>query len=210
MIAGYVDAYGYHTFKTFLSFMSGNTTLAGYTIAHNHGAPAMLCLLAIVSFVIGTFTGTLLTYSGTHEARRLRFGAVAALLAVSMGLALLGWLGSAVRIATLSVAMGMMNTALSHVGAQSVSLTFVTGTLSRVGTHLALAIKRAPLQDAQGSWDTHGRRAFFLLGVWAGFLVGAMLGGAATSRFGAWVLLLPLVILLALTLLDRTNADASA
>jgi uncharacterized membrane protein YoaK (UPF0700 family) len=109
--------------------------------------------------------------------------------------------------------MGMMNSALSHVGAQPVSLTFVTGTLSRIGTDLALAVTRAPLPDAQGPWDTHRRRAFLLLGVWAGFLIGALLGGAATSRVGVWVLLLPLLILLALAVFSRAqsaNPDASA
>jgi uncharacterized membrane protein YoaK (UPF0700 family) len=213
MIAGYVDAYGYLTFKTYMSFMSGNTTQTGYRIGQGDFAAAMPTLLAIVSFVIGVFTGTWLTYTGTHQARRLRFGVAAALLAVSIGFTLLSWSGSAVSIATLSVAMGIMNTALSHVGTESVSLTFVTGTLSKMGTHLALAVKRAPLQDAQGAWDTHRRRAFLLLGVWAGFLTGALLGGAATSRFGVWVLLLPLLILLALAVFSRAqgaNADASA
>jgi uncharacterized membrane protein YoaK (UPF0700 family) len=213
MIAGYVDAYGYITFKTFLSFMSGNTTRMGSTAGHGHLAEAMPNLLAIVSFVIGAFTGTLLTHSGTHQARRLVFGVVAALLAVSIGLTLLGWSGGAVSVATLSVAMGMMNTALSHVGALPVSLTFVTGTLIRMGTHLALAIKRAPLQEAQGSWDTHGRWVFLLLGIWASFLIGALLGGAATSRFGVWVLLLPLLVLLALAVFSRAqsaNAASSA
>jgi len=213
VIAGYVDAYGYITFKTFLSFMSGNTTRLGSTTGHGHLAAAMPSLLAIVSFVIGSFTGTLLTYSDTHQARRRLFGVVAALLAVSIGLTLLGWSGGAVSIATLSVAMGMMNAALSHVGALPVSLTFVTGTLSKMGTHLALAIKRAPLPDAQGSWDTHRRWAFLLLGIWASFLIGALLGGAATSRFGVWGLLLPLLILLALAVCSRPQSakpDSSA
>jgi uncharacterized membrane protein YoaK (UPF0700 family) len=109
--------------------------------------------------------------------------------------------------------MGMMNSALSHVGALPVSLTFVTGTLSRLGTHLALAVTRAPLPDAHGPWDTHGRWAFLLLGIWASFLTGALLGGAATSRFGVWVLLLPLLILLALAVCSRAqraNPDSSA
>ena len=206
MIAGYMDAYGYITFKTYVSFMSGNTTQTGYLTGQGNFAAAMPSLLAIGSFVIGVFTGTWLTHSGTHRVRRLQFGAVAALLAVSIGLTLLGWAGGAVSIATLSVAMGIMNTALSHVGKESVSLTFVTGTLSKMGMHLALALKRVPLQDAQGSWDSHGRRAFLLLGIWASFLTGALLGGAATSRFGVWVLLLPLLILLALAVFSRPQA----
>ena len=213
MIAGYVDAYGYITFKAFVSFMSGNTTQTGFQTGQGHVAAAMPSLLPIGSFVIGAFTGTLLTHAGTPQARRRLFGVVAAVLAVSIGLTLRGWSGGAVSIATLSVAMGMMNTALSHIGALPVSLTFVTGTLIRMGTHLALALTRAPLQGAQGSWDTHGRRAFLLLGIWASFLIGALLGGAATSRFGVWVLLLPLLILLALAVFSRpqsANPDSSA
>ena len=209
MIAGYVDAYGYITFKAFVSFMSGNTTQTGFQTGQGHVATAMPCLLPIGSFVIGAFTGTLLTHSGTHQARRWLFGVVAALLAVVIGVTQLGSLASGVGIATLSLAMGMMNTALSRVGAQSVSLTFVTGTLNNIGTHLALAVKRAPLADAQGSWDTHIRRAFLLAGVWASFLTGALLSGAATPRFGVWVLLLPLLILLALAVTGGASLGPS-
>jgi len=198
MIAGYVDAYGYITFKTYLSFMSGNTTQTGSQLGQGDLAAALPSLLAIVFLVIGVFVGTLLTRSGSRQPWRLRFGLVAALLAVIIGVTQLGALASGVGIATLSLAMGMMNTALSHVGAQSVNLTFVTGTLNRIGTHLALAVKRAPLADAQGSWDTHIRRAFLLAGVWASFLTGALLAGAATPRFGVWVLLFPLSVLLVL------------
>ena len=206
LIAGYVDAYGYITFKTYLSFMSGNTTQTGSQVGQGDLAAALPSLLAIVFLVIGVFTGTLLTHSGTHQSWRLRFGFVAALLAVIIGVTQLGALASGVGIATLSLAMGMMNTALSHVGAQSVNLTFVTGTLNSIGRHLALAVKRAPLADAQGSWDTHIRRAFLLAGVWTSFLSGALLSGAATPRFGVWVLLFPLLTLLALAVFSRAQS----
>jgi uncharacterized membrane protein YoaK (UPF0700 family) len=58
MIAGYVDAYGYFTFKTYVSFMSGNTTQTGYQTGQGDLAAVVPSLLAIVSFVIGAFTGT--------------------------------------------------------------------------------------------------------------------------------------------------------
>jgi uncharacterized membrane protein YoaK (UPF0700 family) len=106
-----------------------------------------------------------------------------------------------VCIATLSLAMGLMNTTLSQIGAEPVNLTFVTGTLNKVGRHLALAVTRAPLPNAQGHWDSHLRRAALMASVWVGFLTGAMLSGAATSYFGVWVLLPPLLILLSLALL---------
>ncbi len=56
--------------------------------------------------------------------------------------------------------------------------------------------------DSQGPWDTPIHRAALLACIWAGFLTGALLSGAATPHFGAWVLLFPIMVLLALTALD--------
>jgi hypothetical protein len=54
------------------------------------------------------------------------------------------------------------------------------------------------LPDAQGQWDTHLRRAALMASVWAGFLTGAIVSGAASLYFGVWVLLPPFLIMLAL------------
>ena len=89
------------------------------------------------------------------------------------------------------------------------SLTFVTGTLSRVGSHLALAAKAAPLTDSQGPWDTHVRRALMLARIWAGFLAGAILSGAATPRFGALALMPAALILAALAAFDPRDGAAA-
>ena len=195
MIAGFIDAYGMITYGVFVSFMSGNTTQTGYQTAEGAFGLASLSALAILFFVIGAFAGTLLVQAAGRLARRAVFGVVAAALAEVVGLTHFGFLSVGFGIAIVSVAMGVMNSAFSRVGAQSVSLTFVTGTLSRVGSHLALAARRAPLADAQGPWDTHLRRALMLSRVWAGFFAGAALSGAATPRYGAWVLLPPALIL---------------
>jgi uncharacterized membrane protein YoaK (UPF0700 family) len=203
LIAGYVDAYSVRAFATYVSFMSGNTTQLGVLTGQGRLAAALLPVLAIVFFVAGSFAGTWLSHSGLRLSRQLLFGIVSTLLAVVIGLTQLGRLDAAVGIATLSLAMGMMNTTLSKIGGEAVSLTFVTGDLSRVGSHLALAVQRAPLPDAQGPWDTHRRRAARLGIVWSGFLAGAALAGAATSYLGVLALLPPLVILLALTLFLR-------
>jgi uncharacterized membrane protein YoaK (UPF0700 family) len=203
MIAGFVDAYGIITYGVYVSFMSGNTTQTGYQAAEGQFGLAAASALAILFFVGGSFAGTLLVEFAGGRARRLLFGVVAALLTGIIGFWQLGVLSVGVHIATASFAMGVMNSALSRVGAQAVSLTFVTGTLSRVGSHLALAAKHAPLADAQGPWDTHLRRAMILARVWAGFLAGAILSGAATPRFGVWVLAAPALILAALAALDR-------
>jgi uncharacterized membrane protein YoaK (UPF0700 family) len=134
---------------------------------------------------------------------------VASSLALIIGFTRLGFLSDSVGIAVMSFAMGAMNAAPSRVGTQSISLTSVTGTLSGVGTHLALAVKHAPLPDSQGSWDSHLQRALLLAGIWAGFLSGALLSGAATPRFGVWTLLFPVLILSALAVLDRSSSTQS-
>jgi uncharacterized membrane protein YoaK (UPF0700 family) len=209
MIAGFVDAYGIITYGTYLSFMSGNTIQAGYQTGQSNFAAAVPSALAIAFFVGGSFAGALLADSAGRPARWLIFGVVAASLASVIGFTQLGLLFGGGHIATISFAMGVMNTALSRVGALSVSLTFVTGTLSRLGLHLALALRRAPLPDSQGSWDTHMHRVLLLAGIWAGFLAGALLSGAATPRFGVWVLLFPMLILSALAALDRAASAAA-
>jgi uncharacterized membrane protein YoaK (UPF0700 family) len=210
MITGFLDAYGIITYHTYISFMSGNTTQAGYKIGQGNFGGAAYAGLAVVSFVGGSFAGALLAQSAVRRIRRLVFGVIAGALAFIIGFAQLGYLSGGIHIAVVSFAMGAMNTALSpvgarfRVGAQSVSMTFVTGTLSRIGVQLAMAVRRAPLPDTQGSWDTHLHRALLLAGIWAGFLTGALLSGAATPRFGVWVLLFPMLILSALAAFDRT------
>jgi uncharacterized membrane protein YoaK (UPF0700 family) len=205
MIAGYVDAYGFISYRTYVSFMSGNTTQIGSLIGQRNLAAAMPALVAIMFFLIGVFTGTFLIHSGVRQPRRLLFGLVATLLAVSIRGTQLGSSPSGDGIATLSLAMGFLNTALSRVGAQSVNLVFVTGTLNTMAQHLALAVKSTRVPDTQGSWDTHSHRAFLLMGVWASFLTGALLAGLATSRFGVWALLLPVLMLLTLAVFSRAQ-----
>ena len=150
MIAGFVDAYGIITYRTYLSFMSGNTTQAGFRIGQGNFWAAMHSALAIVFFVGGSFAGALLAHSAVRRIRRLVFGVVAGSLALIIGFTQLGFSSGWGPIAVLSFAMGAMNTALSRVGAQYVSLTFVTGTLSRIGVQLALAVRHAPLPGQPG------------------------------------------------------------
>jgi len=201
LIAGYVDAYGFIAYGTYVSFMSGNTTQASLQIAQGKLLATLPCIVAIMLFVTGSFVGTIVTNSNLRHSRRLLFGAVAGLLAVIMSGSQPGALElqSSLCIATLSLAMGLMNSALSRIGAEPVNLTFVTGTLNKIGFHLAMTLLRKPLPDAEGQDDTHWRRASLMTRVWAGFVTGALLSGAATIYLGVWVLSVPILVLLALT-----------
>ena len=210
MIAGSLDAYGMITYRTYLSFMSGNTTQAGYELGQAKFGPALYSvLLAIVFFVSGSFAGALLAQSSVRRIRRLVFGGIAISLALIIGLARIGFSPGWLSIAVISFAMGGMNTSLSRVGDKSVSLTFVTGTLTRIGIQLALAVRRAPVPDSKGAWDTRVRRALQLAAIWAGFLSGALLSGAATPRFGVWALSFPMLALSALAAFDSSSSAQS-
>jgi len=210
LIAGYLDGYGLLFLKTYVSFMSGNTTFTGLKSGQGNFEAVLPSAIAIVFFVTGGFLGNLFTQSKLRYSHRLVFGLIAGLLA---SVARLEWHGSRnipSEVAMLSLAMGLMNPALSKVGAESVSLTFVTGTLSRVGGHLAAAAGRKPLPDGQGPADSHLARARIDASIWSGFLLGAGLSGLAGSHFRLWALLPPCVLIIALAVFSESAAPSQA
>jgi uncharacterized membrane protein YoaK (UPF0700 family) len=207
-IAGYLDAYALRTLGVFVSFMSGNTTVAGLRNGEGHFMSALAPALAIPSFVAGSFAGTWITTCRKKYSHRLVFLVSAILLCVIPTFAC-GESSKMVKIAMLSIATGLLNPALSRVGSESVSITFVTGTLSRLGKHLALAARGVPLPDAKGSWDSHVRRAHLDASIWIGFLIGAVLSGMVMTLAGQFVLLIPIVGMAGLGIFSRV-ADPTA
>ena len=198
MIAGYLDGYGFLFLGTYVSFMSGNTTSAGLRSGQDNFRAALPSAIAVLSFVTGSFFGNFFSQSKSRYSHRLIFGVIAVLLATVAGLEWHAPRNVPSEIAMLSLAMGMMNPALSKIGAESVSLTFMTGMLSRIGGHLASAAGRKPLPEAQGPRDTHLARAGLDASVWSGFLVGAALSGMAHLHLRLWALLPPCVVMIAL------------
>ena len=209
LIAGYVDAYGLSAFGTYVSFMSGNTTQVGSMTGRGRLVEAVPPALAILFFVCGSCAGTYLTHSRLRHSRRLLFGVVAALLAATAAVSRFGPAEVTAGIATISFSMGIMNTILPRIGAESVSLTFMTGDLNRIGSHVALAFKGVPLPDTQGPWDTQLHRAGLLASLWGSFLIGALISAAMISHLGVWVLVLPCLILVALALFSASPPSQS-
>jgi uncharacterized membrane protein YoaK (UPF0700 family) len=204
LISGYVDSYTLLNFGVFASFMSGNTTSGGLQAGQGKLVAAGHSLLPIPFFALGIFVGTLLAQANQrHQLHRLP-ASVAAILTVGTAAAYLAWPGW-LSIMILSTAMGILNMSTTHVGGQTVSLGFVTGDLNSLAQHLAMGIKRAPVPQAQGSWDTHWWRIAVLATVWTAFLSGAVLGTALASRLAVWTLLPPILMLLILPLLERSS-----
>jgi uncharacterized membrane protein YoaK (UPF0700 family) len=210
LIAGYVDGYGLLYLGTSVSFMSGNTTTTGLKSGQGDFHAALPTAIAVLFFVAGSFLGTLFIQSRLRDSHRLTFLVVAGLLATVAVLEQHGPRNVFVEIAMLAVAMGMTNPALSKVGGESVSLTFVTGTLNRIGGRLAAAAGRQPLPDGQGPKDSHLARALIEASVWSGFVVGAGLSGMAGSHFRLWAALLPpFVVMIALGLFSKCAAPST-
>jgi uncharacterized membrane protein YoaK (UPF0700 family) len=203
LVAGYLDGYGLLVLGTYVSFMSGNTTFAGLKSGQGNFQSALPSAIAVLSFVTGSFLGNLLCQSRLRYSRRLIFGVIAGLLATVAGLERHGLWNAFAEIALLSVSMGMMNPALARVGAESVSLTFVTGALNRIGGNLAAAAGRKPLTEGQGSKDSYFARARIDATLWSGFLVGAGLSGMAASHSQVWALLPPCGAMIALGLFSQ-------
>jgi len=203
LIAGYLDGYGLLRLGVFVSFMSGNTTTTGLRSGQGNLHAALPSAVAIAFFFAGSFFGSVLTQSRLRYSHRLIFGLVASLLATA-GFEQYGMWTALFEIATLSLAMGMMSPALTGIGGESVSLTFVTGTLKRTASHLAYAAGRKPLPDPQAPLDSHLNRAGVEASLWLGFpnrshdfrscaVPRANLGSAASRRHpdsfgGVWPL----------------------
>jgi uncharacterized membrane protein YoaK (UPF0700 family) len=204
LFSGYVDSYCLLNYGVYASFMSGNTTQAGAHAGLGKLVQAAPSLLPIPLFVAGIFVGTLLVRANPRYASRRQIELVAVLWAIGTASAYLrsaAWFS----IAILGFAMGVMNTTITRVGGQPVSLGFVTGDLNSLAQHLALGVRREPVLQAQGAWDTHWRRATLLAGIWSAFLAGAVSGAFTMHRIGVWTLLLPFVLMLALAAWDRTR-----
>lgn len=201
LMAGYVDGYGLFALGTYVSFMSGNTTQTGTMLGQREYMAAMPTALAILFFLLGSIVGNVILHFHLRQAQRILFLWAAGLLGLTVFVMDRSMVGINLPISMLSLAMGSMNTALSRLGAEPVNVTFVTGTLNKLGGHLASAMMRAPLESPEEKWDTHLYRAITLASIWIAFFGGAIISGAAAPYFGTKTLLPPLAALLFLSLI---------
>src|SRR5258708_9072657 len=86
MSAGYLDGYGLLVLGTYVSFMSGNTTITGLRSGQHNFHAALPSAIAVLSFVTGSFVGNLVSQSRLRYSHRLIFGVIAGLFAAVAGL----------------------------------------------------------------------------------------------------------------------------
>lgn len=138
-LAGYVDGIGFlHLGGLFVSFMSGNSTRMGVSLAEGHFRAAAEALGLIALFVTGAACGSLIVLGQNRYSQSL------VLLAEGVLLALAGLCNALdvdnLAVAAIVMAMALENAVFQIDGGSGLGLTYVTGTLVKVGRLLAAAL----------------------------------------------------------------------
>ncbi len=170
-LAGYVDAIGFLQLGgLFVSFMTGNTTRLAVGLV----ARSEVSLLAgglILAFLGGVVSGALIAAIAASRRKPLVLAFVSSLLTLSalLGQADAGHLPSFIMAA----AMGAANCVFLRNGEVSIGVTYMTGTLVKLGQRIAAAILGG---------DRFGWVPYLLL--WCGLLAGAFTGASLFSLAG--------------------------
>jgi uncharacterized membrane protein YoaK (UPF0700 family) len=170
-LAGYVDATGFIRLGGFfVSFMSGNSTRLAVGLAQGSRQAAEGAGL-ILAFVAGVMLGSLAgRLAGPH--RRLTvLLLVAGLLAAAATLNMADMTVAA--IAAMALAMGAENAVFERDGEVQIGLTYMTGTLVKMGQRMTAALLGG---------DRFGWLPFLFL--WLGLIAGAVLGAFAYPMLG--------------------------
>lgn len=192
-VAGCVDAVGFLKLgHLFVSFMSGDTTQFAIYIAQTRWTQAARAGMLVGLFVAGVIAGRMIWHRAARPGRPVILMTVMALL----GLALLLSLHRLAMYVPLVLAMGLQNEAIHQAGHVRTNLTYVTGTLVRLGEHLADALL-AP----RFSW---GWLPYLLQ--WAALLAGAVLGAWSYARLSDAALMFPIAVLGATSLVTWRQA----
>ena len=167
-LAGFTDAVGFRTLGgLFVSFMSGNSTRLSVNISQGEWSLSGLIPLGIITlFTAGVMIGTIIRHKAPRkgEARVLVF-----IFLALLGAAVMGNFNHVTAVILMVLAMGASNNVFIQEGEVKIGVTYMTGTLVKLGQRLA-----GCLMGAQKPW-------FPYLLLWLGLVVGAILGSISYS-----------------------------
>lgn len=171
-LAGYIDAIGFLQLSGyFVSFMSGNTTRLAVALQSGDFHAAGILGGIIFCFVIGAMFGALIGHFSRVRRRPAILGTVAFLLALAAILSLNDV--KAYSVICMTLAMGIINALFQRDGNVVIGLTYMTGTLVKVGQKLAAAITG----PGKFLWLPY-------LCLWFGLLAGGVAGALAYTMIG--------------------------
>lgn len=171
-LAGFVDAMGYLALGgLFVAFMSGNSTVLGISVVEGLGERTVLAGGIVAMFVVGVMIGTWVGRPFGARRSPVILLLMGAMLAGAAGLHRLGM--TIPCCLTVSLAMGTENTVFQRDGQAGIGLTYMTGTLVRLGQKIAEACVGGP-------WGAIVADTL----LWTGMVVGALLGTAVYQQVG--------------------------
>ncbi|RYY37500.1 MAG: DUF1275 domain-containing protein [Sphingomonadales bacterium] len=172
-LAGFVDALAFTSLGGFFaSFMSGNSTRLGVGLGSGSLGEAWTALALVMSFVSGVIVASVVARRYADHPRESIMVVVTALLIAAAAVATLHP-GPLVLI-FLAMAMGCENGVFNRDGAPGFGVTYLTGSLVRLGQKAANAL--------MGDGDRWGWVPY--LALWLGFVAGVVLVRRAAAAMG--------------------------
>lgn len=196
-IAGYLDAVGIMKWKTYVSFMSGNTTQLGVAFSSGKSIVIVTSITVISCFLLGIYVGTCLSLWKKLNIRKLPFYIVSAVLIFYTIVTFYFPVNTLLSLAIIGFSTGIMNTIVTAVGNQKVNTDFVTGTLNSLARNTAMF----SMTTVTAEKERYKTNAVRLLLLWIGFLTGAFIAPIVLPSAGNWVFILPAFLLLICALL---------
>jgi uncharacterized membrane protein YoaK (UPF0700 family) len=220
-VAGFVDIVGWLALAhVYSANMTGNTIHLAQGITQHHGIEPFARAWPILCFVLGLFVSEVVYEVMQRKGSPARASVTLGLEALFIGLVVLvlplppdsalataAGLRYFVPVGLLSTAMGLQNASLVRVGASSVYTTHVTGNLTRLAREAAhwTVSTLHPRREARAPARRSARRAVLMAVVWTSYLCGAMLGLKGRDAWGLRALAFPVIVLVALIVLDRVR-----
>ena len=171
-LAGFVDAQGYLALGgLFVAFMSGNSTVLGVAVVEGSTGRVALSATLVAAFVLGVMIGTWVGRPFHDRRAPVVLLLMGCLLAVAASLYRLGF--AVPCCIMVSLALGAENTVFQRDGTPGIGLTYMTGTLVRLGQRIAEAL-------TGGAW----RQVVPDTLLWVGMAAGAGLGTQAYQELG--------------------------
>lgn len=157
-LAGMIDAIGLVLSQNFVSFMTGNTTRLATSFGEGDYARIAVLATYLVTFVLGNAAGIVIVETTKRQWPCLL--TVAALLSLTAALGPAAW-----TLLPTVFAMGAINATMEQAAGYRLSLTYVTGALSRLGKGIGFILLG---QSRRGTWKE--------IVPWLGMVSGAGVG----------------------------------
>ena len=206
LITGLVDAFSYLVLgHVFVANMTGNVVFLAFALAGASGFSILASLVALGSFVLGSFGGGLLgSRLGQHRGRLLSVAAALQTLLLGASVVLAALSGNPVStghsyglIIVLGIAMGLQNATARKLAVPDLTTTVLTLTIVSIAADSRLV---------GGSGSRAGRRLISVAAMFVGALVGSLLI-FHVSIVSPLVIALIVIAIIAVTtgVLSRTN-----